>query len=282
MTEPASLAVFREHGPWSDPGRHGFGIEPLESNLQALVQTVRGLLVHSDYLDLYGLSQQNFPSVSRQTLPVEARLAEVLSADPAPLSSPRPLEKRLPATCRDYALMLCAFLREKSNAARVRCGFATYFLEGKYEDHWVCEYWNADKQEWCVADAQLDDAHRAKLSIEFDSLDLPDGLFLTADQAWRAFRSGAVDASRFGHGAASGPWFLFVNLARDTLALRKQEVSNWDNWRAAADNNPRLDAEFLRMGDLIADAYERQHIERNFARNGRQRELEKALIPAWW
>jgi hypothetical protein len=37
---------------------------------------------------------------------------------------------------RDFALMMCAFLRAKGTAARVRCGFASYFGEG-WEDHWV-------------------------------------------------------------------------------------------------------------------------------------------------
>nr|WP_245939303.1 hypothetical protein [Actinacidiphila glaucinigra] len=36
--------------------------------------------------------------------------------------------------------MACAFLRARGMGARARCGFATYFVEGRGLDHWITEY----------------------------------------------------------------------------------------------------------------------------------------------
>jgi Transglutaminase-like superfamily len=59
-----------------------------------------------------------------------ARVVEVLLAlDPAaPLSEIREPGQRVVGTCRHFALLACALLRFRGIAARVRCGFATYFL----------------------------------------------------------------------------------------------------------------------------------------------------------
>ena len=58
--------------------------------------------------------------------------------------------------------------------ARVRCGFAAYFSQGTYEDHWVCEYWKPEEERWAQADSQLDERHRTALSVDFDIADLPE------------------------------------------------------------------------------------------------------------
>jgi hypothetical protein len=122
-------------------------------------------------------------------------------------------------------------LRHRSIPARVRCGFATYFTAGPYEDHWICEYWSAGAKRWIRADAQLDQLHRDQLAIEFDCANLPDDAFLPSGQAWRLARSGIVAHEAFGHGDAKGLWFLRVNVYRDLLALTNQCMSAWDTWR---------------------------------------------------
>jgi transglutaminase-like putative cysteine protease len=48
--------------------------------------------------------------------------------------------------CNSYALMLVSMLRANGVPARSRCGFGAYFNPPKFEDHWVCEYWNADRR----------------------------------------------------------------------------------------------------------------------------------------
>ena len=47
-------------------------------------------------------------------------------------------------------------------------------------------------------------------------------------------RAGQFDPRRFGHGEATGLWFLKVNVVRDHYALNGRETSAWDDWRATS------------------------------------------------
>ena len=135
--------------------------------------------------------------------------------------------------------MLCSFLRHKGVPARLRCGFGCYFAAG-WEDHWVCEHWDAAAGTWRLADAQIDDVLRARHSIGFDAADVPRTSFMTADQAWLHCRAGHSDFRSFGHGEEAGPWFVHVNVARDRLALHGIVTSRWDEWRKARSRQRRL------------------------------------------
>ena len=247
-------SFYRSHGSMSDPGGQAAVLSALPNALSHLLEALQGLLLHVDELRLYGLSPCRASGLSRETLPVAERLRRILDSNPAALTVQRPPTERAPATCRDFALLLTACLRERGRAARVRCGFADYFAPGRYEDHWACEYWDESGGGWHLADAQLDAAHRAHFRIGFDPAQLPDGAFLNAGQAWRAWRQGRVDAARFGHGTATGAPMLLINVARDRLALAKQETSAWDGWRASLPWADGLDAALLADGDALADA----------------------------
>lgn len=156
-----------------------------------------------------------------------------------PMSDPgerTPMVKHLPADIgaisRDYALALCSFLRVKEFPARLRCGCASY-LGPRWEDHWLCEYFDRDLEEWRLADAQLDAVLRRRLHIAFDPANVPRPTFLTAGEAWSACRQGRADPQDFGHGEDVGLWFIRVNAMRDHYALNGRETSPWDDWRAA-------------------------------------------------
>jgi hypothetical protein len=248
---------YLKHGEWTDPGPHREALSALPGDVPSLLSTVRGLLIHAEYLHLYGLDPSHFDTASRETLSVAARITQVLSRDGAPLTQARPPSGRSPATCRDYALLTCACLRAKGIAARVRCGFARYLPPGAFEDHWICEYWNEKTQRWSRADAQLDDETRRHFDISFNSGALPEGKFLSGDEAWRYWWSGAIIGGEFGHGEATGAWFLAVNLVRDLEALRHCEVSPWDGWRQATRDVRRRSPDNLdtynAIAELIAD-----------------------------
>ena len=248
----STLEHYTRHGIWSDPGDHRTAIAALPDDLRSLIEAVRGLFIHTDYLHLNGVAAEDFPDPSRETKNLSMRLSQILSLDDAPLSEARPPRLRAVGTCRDYALMLCGFLREKGIPARVRCGFARYFIEGFQQDHWVCEYWNADLARWSLADAQLDELACGDLGIDFDTSAVPEGRFLTSDEAWKAWHSGLMIGAAFGHGTDDGAWFLVVNLARDLFSLHKQEVTEWDDWRAAPREKRKRMPEDVEIYDRIA------------------------------
>lgn len=239
------------HSRMSDPGEFLSLLGQLPTDPRALSQILQGVLVHSDWLVEYGLKADKAPS--RETLPVAERLRQVFALDASPIEVQRPPERRLPATCRDFALLLCSFMRSKGIPARLRCGFASYLGGNLWEDHWVCEYWDRGSERWKLADAQMDTVLTAWCKVTFDPAQLPREAFLTAGKAWAKSRAGSLDPKLCGHGAATGLWFIAVNVARDHYVLNNRETSPWDGWRAAHDPETALMQTALSGFDDLAE-----------------------------
>jgi hypothetical protein len=116
MTEPADLAAM---------------IEGLPGDVPALARVVQGLVIHGDWLDRYGANRSAFGTISRTTLPIRQRLAALIERDSRDLDECRVPAQRSVGTCRDFALMLCAFLRAKGTPARVVDLRPTLAMAGK-------------------------------------------------------------------------------------------------------------------------------------------------------
>ena len=102
--------------------------------------------------------------------PMEKRLDRIMALEDRPLSVARPPDKRIAGRCNSYTLALVSMLRANGVPARSRCGFGAYFNPPKFEDHWVCEYWDADRRRWVLADAQLDAVWCEKIRLSFDTM----------------------------------------------------------------------------------------------------------------
>jgi len=248
MATNVSMIPWTHHSPFTRPGRFAAELAALDPSVGAAIKTVQGILIHGGALEHYGLMDTT--GASRETLPVEARLADVHARWTGSLFDVRPAAARSVGTCRDFALLLCAVMRSHMIPARMRCGFASYFSDGPWEDHWLCEVWTDGR--WVRVDAQLDAVHREWLGISFDPCDVPPDVYLTADEAWRRSRSGRLDPDTLGHGDAKGLWFVYVNLVRDRLALVDCLSSDWDSWRAANCSAQTLDAETIALSDGLA------------------------------
>jgi hypothetical protein len=130
-------------------------------------------------------------------------------------------------------LLFCSILRSKGIPARLRCGFASYFEPDHYEDHWICEYWDKNKEGWVKVDTQLDDLHTKHLKIKFNPLDVPGDCFLTAGESWLKYRKENIDPNKFGVLHIKGSGLIKANIIRDIFALRKIELLPWDSgWGA--------------------------------------------------
>ena len=215
----------------SDPGQAASMLDCLPQDIAGLCRVVQGVLIHLEWIGAYGLSELDPARFCRDTLSLADRLSRLAEAGSRPLLVQRPAGERSAGTCHDFALMLCGLLRHQRIPARVRCGFAAYFREARWEDHWICEYWLEAENRWRRVDAQLDDVLVERLDARFDPTDLPEDAFMTADTAWRSCRTGRLDAETFGHGPTCGLWFIRVNVMRDHLVLNGAEVSTWDEWR---------------------------------------------------
>ena len=240
------------HSRMSDPGRHAGAIAALPAGVEALNEIIQGVLVHTDWASAYGLDATRLDAAARTTLPIAERLDDVLLRDPQPLHTGRPPDRRSPGTCRDFALALCSFLRCRNVPARVRCGFAAYFA-AEWEDHWVCERWDAKTGAWRLSDPQIDQLLRRSNRIAFDPADVPRRSFMSAGEAWSKCRRAGADAGAFGHGSVTGWWFLKVNVLRDHYVLNGREVSAWDRWREAPQQGRSVpEAETALLDDLAA------------------------------
>jgi hypothetical protein len=151
-------------------------------------------------------------------------------------------------------LLLVARLRAKGIAARGRRGFGTYFNPSYFEDHVVCEYWNASDGRWVLVDPQFDEVWRAKGKIDHDVLDVPRDRFLIAADAWAQCRAGKADPSRFGifKGDLRGLWFVAGNLVHDVACLNKMEMLQWDVWGAMPRPGEPMQDEQLAFFDRLA------------------------------
>ena len=253
MPQDLTPSYYAVHGEFTEVNEHRTLFGTLPMDVAGLCRTIQGLLIHDYFgLHLYGDSPPSFHLASRETVPVCRRISDILAGHGEPNLDARLPFARTVGTCRDFSLMLCAMLRQHAIPARVRCGFARYFDPPSYEDHWICEYWKAGDQRWAMADAQLDDPHRAHLSIEFDTTDLPADQFVPSWRAWRRCRADSDHAALFGHGDHSGEWFVRVNLARDWLSLCKREVSAWDTWRDAGEQHRQSDGGAAAQCDRLA------------------------------
>jgi hypothetical protein len=228
-TEEA-LAYYSQPGGMTLPGRLSDLFSNQPNDLPGLVKVVQSSLVHVFWAERCGLHLSEEQKQTLQIRPVSQKLACMRETDPRPLTASRPLEQRQAGNCRDFSLLLCALLRHQGRPARARCGFGAYFLPGHYEDHWVCEVWDAGQERWVLVDAQIDAFQRQALALTFDPLDVPRDQFIVAGQAWQMCRAGEADPACFGIFDMNGIWFIWGNVVRDFLALNKVEILPWDWW----------------------------------------------------
>jgi hypothetical protein len=133
-------------------------------------------------------------------------------------------------------------------------GFGAYLTPGRFEDHWVCEYWHAAQARWILVDAQIDELQRETLQPDFDLCDVLRDCFVIAGEAWAQCRAGQADPTMFGLTplGESGPWFIAGNLLRDVAALNNVEMLPWDAWGAMPRPDQLLQQDQLSLFDRLA------------------------------
>jgi hypothetical protein len=200
-----------------------------------LCEVVQGLVAQPGWALVYGWKIAKEREEDLQLRRVSLMLGRIVALDSRPLTAPRSPEERLVGNCRDHTMLLVTILQHQRIPARARCGFGAYFLPGTYEDHWVCESWNATEKRWQLVDAQLNARQREILRIDFDFCDVPRDRFIVAGMSWQMCRAGQADSEAFGLTTVNehGLWWVRQNLVRDLAALNKMEMLPWDGWGLA-------------------------------------------------
>jgi Transglutaminase-like superfamily len=239
-------------GPMTAAGRYAPLLGELPGDVASLAAVAHGLLIHEFIAEAYGVMLADEDRASVHLRPVEAMLEQIVARDVRPLGVAREPEGRLASNCRGFTVLMVAMLRAHGTPARARCGFGGYFTEGRFEDHWVCEYWDGGR--WVLVDAQIDGRQRELFGIDFDVTDVPRDRFLIAGDAWAACRRGDADPSRFGLTMVNeaGDWWIASNLVRDAAALDNLELLPWDSWGAMPGPDDKIDEELAGLFDRLA------------------------------
>jgi hypothetical protein len=269
----AGVDRYRTHSAWSDPGRFASLLAAVPPDPAAIARATSAVLLHPFLAFERNLAIPDRAQHDKEVRGVEAMLAHIVSRREAGLEVERAPDDRFFCVCAGYAQLATAIFRTHGLPARCRVGFATYFMPGHFEDHWLCEYW--DDGGWRFLDAQLDDRYRAAMRLDFPATDVPRQVFLDASTAWRRMRAGEIDPAKLGLAALglAGDWFAAHSVLRDAAALNKIELLPWETWSIGRDfgpgrpvppaHRPAIDAVAARLhgspdGD-IADHVYREH-----------------------
>lgn len=240
-----NIDPWRRPVGYSDPGARRDLFADLPQGPKALAGVVQGVLMHQHVASTYGVKLSSQQLAQAHVRPVEGMLDGIARHDSRPLTDARAADQRQVGVCRHFTLMHVAMLRDQGTAARARCGFATYFRKGMFVDHWVTEYWCAERKSWLLADAQLDPHQRKLLGIDFDPLDVPRDRFLVAGDAWQRCRDGTAAPGDFGILHLFGAWLVAGNVVRDVAALNNQEMLPWDAWGDMPATDSEIDHAFI-------------------------------------
>ena len=251
-----ALEYYRGNAPMAAAGARASELRALPGELAKQCEIIQGVLVHRDMAPfLYDLKLTEQQRDDANIRPLERMLKRIHELDDRPLTVAREVAHRMPSVCRHFTLLLTAILREHGIPARSRCGFGAYFNAGKFEDHWVTEYWNAKQSRWILVDAQMDAIQRKAFGLKFDPLDVPRDAFIIAGDAWQQCRAGKADPKYFGLSmipGLQGMWFIAGNVVRDFAALNRVDALPWDVWGLMAMGDDALTEEKKALLDIVA------------------------------
>ena len=253
------------------------------NDVPKLCKIIQGILIHPGTLkQLYNLNLPKSRISDRGLKTVQEVLDKATKLDNSPLLIPREPEKRVVGICKHFSMLLCSILREKGIPARTRCGFATYFQGGWFEDHWICEYWNFEEKRWVRVDAQIDDIQAVAYHIDrnkINLLDLPKGVFFPAGILWKLYRDGFVEGKVEGYSLVPGEfgeWYIRGNMLRDFFALNEIEYL-YSEEDLLMDKNRKLSKKELKLLDKIAEYTSKPDV--NFRKLRELYKNNKDLIP---
>ncbi|HUK07278.1 MAG TPA: transglutaminase-like domain-containing protein [Stellaceae bacterium] len=247
---------YARHTLWSDPGAFRAALNELPAEPDAIADALEQFVMHPTAAVALGCDIPMGAEADKNLRSAERLIEAAINRGGGPLTQARAANHYLFGTCRDFALLAAAILREHGVPARLRVGYASYFEPGRWEDHWVCEY-RTGKQ-WALLDAELGPRARARFGIDFDLAHVPRDRWRSAASVWHAIKSGLIEANSCGVSIAgiAGDWFVAAAILRDAAALAGIEALPWDYWGPGRSicKNRCVPPERVRDIDDLADA----------------------------
>ena len=190
---------YQNHTPMTMPGDAQI-LESLPHDPFSLSNIVGGLVLNFK-TDRVFINDETY---DRHKYQVDLRecskmILELQKMKDIPLYVARKYSDRLVCNCRDSALLLCCFLREKGYPARVRYGFAHHCFSPHLplHEHTVVEFLH--EGEWVFFDPRIE--RFSKLSSDKGnklSNPIPRKMFMTGLETWKAARRSCQDMTDLG------------------------------------------------------------------------------------
>lgn len=156
-------------------------------------------------------------------LTASAITSELFRQDQRGFTNGREIKDRVVITCRYVAVLLASILKAKKIPARVRSGYANYFLDEReniYYDHWIVQYYNHKEKRWVNCDPD------GIYNVDFNQWDFPDKEFKWIAQVWLDVRKGKDTEKNYIHGTKANDLCNLVHaLFFDFHALMNDEIS---------------------------------------------------------
>jgi len=225
-----SIEYYLKHDRMTNIQEMKSMVQDLPRDIPSIVKVVQNCLIHQHWANQYGIEVNENNIFEVNICEVENKLKRLNQKRITNINDLITLDNKLIGICRDFTVLITSLCRELNIPARSRCGFADYFEDGKYIDHWVCEIWNENEKRWIMVDAQLDKYQSNMLEITFNPLDIKDQHFITADQAWLMCRDNQFDPNIFGIFKWWGYDYLRCNLILDANSLVGMAMQPWDFW----------------------------------------------------
>ncbi|MBN1352870.1 transglutaminase domain-containing protein [candidate division KSB1 bacterium] len=226
------LEYYRTQSEWTNPGTEEDMYRGIPNDIPSIVKAVQGALIRN--LSNPTEAQDKGWEIRR----TEELLRRIRELHDEPVVVTRPVSKRLLVNCRQFSVLTCSILRHNGIPARARAGYVVFPAAAViYENHWICEYWEATEQRWIQIDAQV------------NQIDIPEGRFVTAGEGWRRYRQGEAEPGTFGVSRNSIGWEMIVgNITCDAMALNKTELLPWDvnpHWSKKKEDLPASDVSLI-------------------------------------
>lgn len=260
------LEYYSVHGAITSPGPYKYFIEDFPRDIKELCKCINKLML-IDLLTAMGLIVVPKEHLHDSNIrAIQKKLKEIIHRDDSSILNLRCNEKLLLGNCRDLSLLMCSVLRNHRIPARLRSGFATFFVPKKYFDHWICEYWNELEKRWVRVDPWMSQIYYRReilppelfeglLSLNYNFHDVTNEYFITGGQAWINCREYGHNPKDYGtyEDFLKGTWFIRDNMIRDLLCLNKIEPLPWDCWGIMGRENSDIKEKELKILDNLAE-----------------------------
>ena len=258
------LRYARSFSRYTDPGEYARYFASIPDSISDVCRLIKSQLIHPAARERFkGQLPEDRTDEDRRFITVVDMLEALLERNASGLTEERPPSDRLIVSCRFHALLLASIMKYKAVPCRVRAGFASYLVNGKFIDHWICEVWDQLLARWRLVDADIWMSLEV-LGVDFDPADVPRDKFVTAGSAWLAGRDSVIDPELYGIRDWWGMYYIRDQMSHDVECLRNNERTYTD--LPVVSTKPYDGMSLHELGEIDRTAEMLSSPDRNFRR----------------